>query len=92
MGRVDEFFQPNSSWWVKKYSTHYKGSTQANPSGSGWVELDPWFGQYFLIIIITKLSIRITLPQIKAIYNQIIMSITPNKYKLYETKLSLGFI
>ena len=43
------------------------------------------------IIIIIKLSIRITLPQIKAIYNQIIMSITPNKYKLYETNLKFGF-
>ena len=27
----------------------------------------------------------------KAIYNQIIMSITPNKYKLYETNLKFGF-
>ena len=95
MGRVDEFFQPNSSWWVKKYPTHHRGSTQPNPRGSGWVGLDPWVGQYFLItiiiIIIIKLSIRITLPQIKSIYNQIIMSITPNKYKLYETNLKFGF-
>ena len=52
---------------------------------------------------IIKLSIRITLPpktkkqkkqkkkKKKAIYNQIIMSITPNKYKLYEMNLKFGF-
>ena len=43
------------------------------------------------IIIIIKLSIRITLPQIKAIYNQIIMSITPNQHKLYEENLEFRF-
>ena len=52
MGQVDEFFQPNSSCWAKKYSTHHRGSTQPNPRGLGQVRLDPWVGQYFLIIII----------------------------------------
>ena len=73
MGRVDEFFQPNSSWWVKKYLTHHRGSTQPNPRGSSRVRLDHGLDNFFLItiiiiiiIIIIKLSIRTTPPQIKA--------------------------
>ena len=47
---------------------------------------------FFLITIINiKLKIRTTLPQIRQIYNQIILSITLNEHKLYEENLGFKF-
>jgi len=55
LGQVEEFFQPNPLWWVKKNPTN---PVHVNQVGSGLT--------FFLItiIIIIKLNIRTTL-QIK---------------------------
>ena len=66
-------------WWViSTQPTIPIIGVQPNPRGSGWT--------FFLIIIIIKLSIRITPPQI-------IMSITldKHKHKLYEENLRFRF-
>ena len=50
MRRVEEFFQPNLPWWVKKNQTQPITGVQPNPRdsrGLGWVGLDPWIGQFF---------------------------------------------
>ena len=63
MGRVEEFFQPNPSWWVKKIQPN--SSQGFNPIHVDWAGPMGW--KFFLIsIIIIKLGIRITPLQIKA--------------------------
>ena len=67
--KLKSFFNSTPPWWVKKIQlnlTNHRDPTQPNPRGSDWVRLDPWVGLFFLItIIIIKLSIRITSPQIR---------------------------
>ena len=57
MGRVKEIFWPNPPWWVKKNLTqpnplHKSNPTQLNPYGLGWVELNPWVEQLFLLLLL----------------------------------------
>lgn len=57
MGRVERIFWSNPLWWVKKNSTQLNPSqksnpTQPNPHGSGWVRLNPWVWQIFLLLLL----------------------------------------
>ena len=42
---VEEIFWPNPPWWTKK-------KIQPNPTQPIWVELNPWVGQLFLLLLL----------------------------------------
>ena len=57
MGWVEGIFWPNPPWWVKKNSTqlnpsHKSNPTLPNPHELGWVGLNPWVGQFFLLLLL----------------------------------------
>jgi len=54
-----------------------------------WVGPMSWPDLFFNYFINIKLRIRTMLLQIREIYNQIILSITPNQHKLYEKNLGV---
>ena len=53
--RLRGFFDPTHRGGLKNIQpnpNHHISPTQSNPYGSGWVGLNPWIEQFFLLLLL----------------------------------------